>query len=85
MTRVVESVAAEFENHLTWEKVITKDLAGARRFTEFSRTLGRLVPVPSIVINDRLVFETTPSAEELKDCILEMIQQPSAPSRPESA
>jgi hypothetical protein len=36
MTRVVESVAPAFEEVLTWEKVITKELAGARRYAEFS-------------------------------------------------
>lgn len=75
MTRVVESVAAEFEDQLTWEKVITKELAGASRFSEFSRARGRLTPIPSIVIEDQLVFETTPSREELRACILEMINQ----------
>ena len=69
MTRVVESVVPEFEDVLTWEKIVTKDLAGARRFSELSKTLGRLVPIPSIVIEDELVFETTPSVEELKACI----------------
>ena len=69
MARVVESVAPEFEDVLTWEKIITKDLAGAQRFSEFSRTLGRPAPVPSIVINGDLVFETTPGIEKLKACI----------------
>ena len=66
LTRVVESVAPEFEDVLTWEKVITKELAGARRYEEFSKLLGKLVPVPSIAINGQLVFETIPSTEELK-------------------
>jgi len=75
MTRVVESVAPEFENVLTWEKVVTKDLAGARRFSEFSKALGRLVPVPSIVIEGELVFETTPGVEELEACIARFIKK----------
>ena len=69
MARVVESVAPEFEDVLTWEKVITKELAGAQRHAEFSKQLGKPVPVPSIAINGRLVFETIPSTEELKACI----------------
>ena len=75
MTRVVESVAAEFENYLTWEKVVTKDLAGARRYSEFSKAQGRLVPIPSIAIEGELVFETTPGAEELKSCIHKFIKK----------
>lgn len=80
MTRVVESVAPEFENILTWDKVVTKDLGGARRFTEFSKAIGRLVPIPSIVIEGELVFETTPSVEELKACILKFINKLPTPS-----
>ena len=75
MTRVVESVAPEFEDVLTWEKIVTKDLAGARRFGELSKTLGRLVPIPSIVIEGELVFEITPSTEELKACIAQFIKK----------
>jgi len=71
MTRVVESVAPEFENILTWDKVVTKDLGGARRFCEFSKALGRLVPIPSIAIEGELVFETTPS----KACIHKFINK----------
>ena len=69
MTRVVESVAPEFEDILSWEKIVTKDLAGAKRYSEFSKALGRPAPVPSIVIEGELVFETTPGIEELKACI----------------
>jgi len=76
MTRVVESVAPSFEEVLTWEKVITNELAGAQRYQEFSKLLRKPVPVPSIAINGRLVFETIPSTEELKACIDRNINQP---------
>jgi len=76
MTRVVESVAPEFEDVLTWEKVITKELAGAQRYQEFSKLLGRPAPVPSIAINGQLVFETIPDPEELKACIHRNINKP---------
>jgi hypothetical protein len=69
MTRVVESVAPEYGGRVDWEKVVTKDLAGALRYQDFSRSLGRPAPVPCIVIEGELVFETTPSTEELKSCI----------------
>ncbi|CAB1061241.1 hypothetical protein D1BOALGB6SA_6014 [Olavius sp. associated proteobacterium Delta 1] len=75
MTRVVESVVWEFEDVLTWEMIVTKDLAGARRFSEFSKALGRLVPIPSIAIDGELVFETTPGVEELKACIARFIKK----------
>lgn len=75
MARVVESVAPDFEEVMTWEKVVTKDLRGARRFSEFSKSLGRPAPIPSIVIEGELVFEATPGTEELKDCIRRFIDK----------
>jgi hypothetical protein len=74
MTRVVEAVAAEYGDRLLWEKIVTKDLAGAKRYQEFSKSLGRPAPVPSIVIDGELVFKTTPSTEELKACIDRFIE-----------
>ena len=76
MTRVVESVAPEFEDVLTWRKVVTKELVGAQRYEQFSKRLGRPAPIPSIAINDQLVFETIPSTEELKACVELYINQP---------
>ncbi|MEJ2730895.1 MAG: hypothetical protein P8185_20730 [Deltaproteobacteria bacterium] len=75
MTRVVESVAAEYGDRLNWEKVVTKDLAGARRYADFSKALGRPAPIPCIVIEGELVFETTPGTEELKSCIDRFLRQ----------
>jgi hypothetical protein len=69
MARVVETVAPEYGDRLNWEKIVTKDLAGAKRYQRFSKSLGRPAPVPCIVIEDELVFEITPSTEELKACI----------------
>ena len=74
MTRVVETVAADYGDSLRWEKIVTKDLAGAKRYQEFSKSLGRLAPIPSIVIDGELVFETTPSTAELKACIDRFIE-----------
>jgi len=75
MTRVVETVAPHYADRLSWEKVITKDLSGAQRYQTFSKSLGRPAPIPSIAIDGELVFETTPSAEELKDRIDEFIKR----------
>ena len=76
MTRVVESVVPEFEDVLSWKKVVTKELAGAQRYKQFSKLLGKPVPIPSIVINDQLVFETIPSTEELKAYVEQIINNP---------
>ena len=69
MTRVVESVAADYGDRLFWEKIVTKEMAGAKRYQDFSKSLGRPAPVPSIVIDGQLLFESTPSSEELKACL----------------
>lgn len=66
MARVVESVVPAYGKQVFWEKVITKELIGAKRYMELSRLHGRNLPVPSIIIDGKLVFETTPSLEELK-------------------
>jgi hypothetical protein len=75
MTRVVEAVAPEFEAYLGWEKVITKELSGAMRYGELSKRLGRPAPVPSIFINGELIFDMTPSQEDLSDCLERLISE----------
>ncbi len=67
MARVVESVASDFGDALFVEKVITKQLQGATRYRDISKSLGRPAPVPSIFIEGNLVFEQTPGQEELRD------------------
>ena len=69
MARVVESVASDYGEALHWEKIITKNMEGALRFTELSKYLGRPAPVPSIFIEGELVFDTTPDQEELRACV----------------
>jgi hypothetical protein len=75
MTRVVETVAPEYKDILTWEKIVTRTLAGATRYREFSKSLGRPAPVPSIVIEGKLVFDSTPSAEDLRSCIQDLLEK----------
>ena len=73
MARVVESVAPEYEDSLNWDKVITKEMGGALRHGELSKSLGRPAPVPSIFINGELIFDTTPSQEDLRECLDQFI------------
>jgi hypothetical protein len=65
MARVVASVAPGFSERLQWEKVVIKEMKGALRYGELSKSIGRPAPVPSIFINGKLVFELTPGREEL--------------------
>lgn len=75
MARVVEAVASKFEAYLHWEKVITKELSGAMRYGELSKRLGRPAPVPSIFINGELIFEMTPSQEDLCNCLQRLVSE----------
>ena len=75
MTRVVESIASDYEETLFWEKVITKEKKGALRFIELSRALGRPAPVPSIWMEGNLVFDTTPRQAELTEALDELISR----------
>jgi len=67
MARVVETVAPSFGQSVRWEKVVTKQLKGALRFGELTKKLGRPAPVPAIFIDGELVFDMTPSEEELRE------------------
>ena len=74
MAKVVESVAPEFGDLLRWEKVIITRKEGAYRFEDLSKTLGRFPPVPSIIINGKLVFDITPGPEKLQEYLKALIR-----------
>lgn len=69
MARVVETVVSDYSDSIRWEIVVTKKLEGAVRHAELSKKLGRPMPVPSIIINGELAFESIPSVEELRVCL----------------
>jgi hypothetical protein len=73
MARLVESVVADYGETVRWEKVITKDLVGAKRFLTLSKELGRMAPVPSIYIDGKLAFDVTPGSDELKEFLDRLI------------
>lgn len=66
MARVVETVVPDYFESMRWEIVYTKKLEGAVRYSELSKKLGRPMPVPSIIINGVLAFESIPSVEDLR-------------------
>ena len=73
MARVVESVAPDFGERLHWEKVVTKEMKGALRYAELSKSIGRPAPVPSIFINGELVFDQTPGREDLAEFLEKLV------------
>ncbi len=76
MARVVESVAPDYDGEMHWEKVVTKEIKGAMRYGELTKSLGRPAPVPSIFIDGKLVFDSLPSQEELRKCLDRFIGKP---------
>lgn len=73
MARVVEAVLPAYGENVKYEKIVTKEMAGAMRFAELSKNLGRPAPVPSIFINGELIFDQTPGEGQLKDCLNAMM------------
>jgi hypothetical protein len=73
MARVVEAVVPGMGDRVRVEKIVTRTMAGARRYQELVRCLGRQLPVPSILINGKLAFEITPGEQELKAYLNAMI------------
>ncbi len=73
MARVVEAVAPGMGDRLRVEKIVTRTMAGAKRYQELVRSFGRQLPVPSILINGTLAFEITPGEQELKEYLNAMI------------
>lgn len=69
MADVVETATAKFDDRVRWNKVVLREKAGAKRFYELSKGLGKPAPIPSIFINGKLCFNTTPSVEELEAAI----------------
>jgi hypothetical protein len=76
MARLVESVVADYGETVQWEKVITKDLIGAKRFLTLSKELGRPAPIPSIYIDGELAFDVTPGSDELREFLNGLILDP---------
>ena len=73
MARLVESVVSDYKEAVRWEKVVTNNLNGAKRFMELSDQLGRPAPIPSIFINGELTFVSTPASGELKEMLDRLI------------
>ncbi|MFZ0240640.1 MAG: hypothetical protein WAL90_03255 [Desulfobacterales bacterium] len=69
MARVVENVIGDYSDSIRWEIVYTKKLDGAIRHAELSKKLGRPMPVPSIIIDNELTFESIPGVEDLRSCL----------------
>lgn len=82
MARVVETVVVDYSESIRWEVVITKELDGAVRHAELSKKVGRPMPVPSIIIDGELAFESIPSVEDLRAHLERCVARKSGPVSP---
>jgi len=65
----VQEVAPAFAEVMEWRVVLLKEREGAGRYLELAQKLGKNPPIPSILINERVVFERIPGPQLLKTTI----------------
>jgi thiol-disulfide isomerase/thioredoxin len=62
----VEYVSEFYEGRIEVKVLETKRRADAIRYLELTRLLGGRLPVPAILLEGRLVFDTIPGPDELR-------------------
>ncbi len=67
MAEVVEEAVKKFGDRVKWEKVVLKRRKGAQRYAELSVKYGRVAPIPSLFVNENMVFDMIPPVEDLED------------------
>jgi thiol-disulfide isomerase/thioredoxin len=67
MAEVVEEAVKKFGDRVRWEKVVLKRRKGAQRYAELSVKNGRVAPIPSVFVNEKMVFDIIPPVEDLED------------------
>ncbi len=65
----VREIAPAFVGLIEWRAVLLKERDGAGRYMELIWKLGKNPPIPSILINERVAFETIPGPQLLKTTI----------------
>jgi len=74
MARLALKVTRRLEG-VTLKIYYTKTQEGAKRWMELSKPLGKLAPVPSIFIEGKLTYETTPQEDEFRNRLLSMLEE----------
>jgi hypothetical protein len=71
---ILEEIAPEFEQGLLqWKLVDVGSKEGIVRQAELNTICGRMPPVPSIVINERIAFNNIPDMESLTEAVRQTI------------
>lgn len=73
MASLVKEATQEFGDAVWVKKVITKKIEGAKRYQEIIKQEKCLIPIPSILINNQLIFKTIPGKEELVNLLNNLI------------
>ncbi len=72
---ILEEIAPEFEEGaLQWEVVDVSSREGVMRHAELGAICKRMPAVPSIVINERIVFDNIPDMEALSAAVREKLE-----------
>jgi thiol-disulfide isomerase/thioredoxin len=79
MAEVVEEAVKKFGDRVTWTKVVLKRRQGAQRYADLSVKLGRVAPIPSLFINEKLAFDMIPPVEDLEDHLEKILKEMSGP------
>ena len=71
---ILEEIAPEFERgRLQWKVVDVGSKEGIERQIELKKICGRMPPVPSIVMNERIAFDNIPEMEALSNAVRQAI------------
>ena len=70
----VREIAPEFEGVIEWRVVLLKEREGANRYLELAQKLGKNPPIPSILINERVAFESIPGPHLLRTTIERVLE-----------
>lgn len=70
----VREIASLFEGLMEWRVVLLKEREGVQRYMELAQKLGKSPPIPSILINQRLVFKKIPGPHLLKRIIERVLE-----------
>ena len=74
MAEVVEEAVKKFGVRVRWEKIQLKRRTGAMRYAELSVKNAGVAPIPSLFINEKLVFEMIPPVEELEEYLEKILK-----------
>jgi len=70
----VREIAPFFEGLMEWRVVLLKNREGAHRYLELAKKFGKLPPIPSILINERVAFERIPGPQLLRAAIENILE-----------